>query len=129
MRFISPAPGYKFQAIKEEVEVLASGLPRTTSPGFICEFRKADTTDWERDYARANFAFKGVPMSESGMLIDPVPSRVSSYDTAVIPNPELRLRVEQRLLETQRPEDHTYVEAPASVETVKAEVAEDLVAA
>lgn len=129
MRFISPIPGYNFIAIHEKVEVLASGLPRTLAPGFICRFKVGDTTDWEREYARVHFKFNGVPLSERGQMpIDPVPSRVSSFDTLTIANPKLRKEVEDRLLETQRPSDHMYVEPPAESVTALDE-AEHLVSA
>ena len=88
------------------MEILASGLPRVLQKGYICEFRARDTTDWERDLARKTFKFRGVPHDESGVRdIDPVPSRVSSFDTLTVPE-EIREKVEQRLLATQRPDDH-----------------------
>jgi hypothetical protein len=127
MRFISKYPKYKFIAIHEQVEILASGLPRTTAPGFICEFKTFDTTDWERDFARRTFKYNGVPFSESGVLIDPTVSRISSYDTSEIPNPQLRKKVEKRLLETCRPDDHILVEDPKHQTPVEAE--EEVVAA
>ena len=111
MRFISKYPNYKFIAVHEQVEVLASGLPRTTAPGFICEFTRFDVTDWEREEARKLFKFQGVPFLESGILLDPI-TRVSSYDTSQIENPQLRKQVEQLLLDTQGPSDHLYVETP-----------------
>ena len=128
MRFISKHPGYKFIAIHEQVEVLASGLPRTIAPGFICEFSPFDTTDWERDIAREKFKFQGVPMLESGILMDPI-TRVSSYDTTKIENPELRAKVEQRLLETQGPMDHIHVEKPKRKERELESAPEELVVA
>jgi hypothetical protein len=94
------------------VEILASGLPRVLAKGFICEFRARDTTDWEREIARQTFTFRGVPHDESGVReIDPVPSRVSSFDTTEVPE-EYRERVEARLLETQGPEDHILAVKP-----------------
>jgi len=128
MRCISPNPGYRFTAVHEETEVLASGLPKIVSPGLTCEFSRFDTTDWERELARKTFKFRGVPMAETGLLIDPVPSRVSSYDSDADPRladdgyakrlgfesaKALKEKVEQRLLVSQNPNDHIVVEPPA----------------
>lgn len=112
MRFISPNPGYKFSAVKQQWEQLVNGQIREIAPGFMCEFIQSPTA-WEQEYARKNFKFRGVPHDESGVReIDPVLTRLSVFDTDTITNPELRKKVEKRLLETQRAEDHVLVEIP-----------------
>jgi hypothetical protein len=112
MRFLSPNPKYKFTGRKEEYELLASGQFRQTRRPFICEFEQ-DTTNWEQEFARENFKFRGVPHDESGVRdIDPVPFRLSSFDTETIEDPELRKEVEERLLAWQNPNDHLLCERP-----------------
>ena len=114
MRFISPNPGYKFTGKKEEYELLASGQFRQISPPYICEFKVGDTTTWERDIARERFKFRGVPNDESGVRqIDPLATRLSSFDTSTIDNPELRKVVEERLLAWQNANDHILAEKPS----------------
>jgi hypothetical protein len=112
MRFISKFQSYKFIAVHEEVELLASGQAKRIAPGFICEFTHGGTNDYERDIALQTFKFNGVPRDESGTRhIDPV-FRVSSYDTAVIENPDLRKKVEKALLAGQGAENHILTEKP-----------------
>lgn len=131
MRFISKFAKYEFHALHEIVEPLANGQTRTLSPGFKCHFQVSDKTDWEAELARKTFKFSGVPMSMDGVLIDPVPSRVSSYDTDLDPRLKddrlakrhgyasaeaLKARVEERLLEACSPEAHISAVKPKAEE-------------
>jgi hypothetical protein len=99
MRFISPYPGLRLIVKHQEVELLANGSHRVTAPGFTAEFRTNDVTSWEADAARANFTFKGQVTEEgSERPIDPVPSRVGTYDTSVIQDAKLRKTIEDKML-------------------------------
>ena len=112
MRFISPISAYRIVAKHQEVELLASGLPRVLAPGFTCEFRQSGVTDWEYQRARETFSFRGAVTDEGGRPLDPT-TRTSYFDTADISNPKLRDEVEQFLL-TNAAHGHDFimVEAP-----------------
>lgn len=113
MRFISPYPGFRIVVKHQDIEILASGQPRVLKDGFTAEFRITDVTDWERDFARKNFAFRGTVTDEGGRDIDPTNSRVSSFDTSTINNDSLRKEVEQILLShVDQGRDFYHVEAP-----------------
>jgi hypothetical protein len=113
MRFISPYPNYRHVCLHEQVEILATGLPKTLAPGFTAEFKLGDVTDYERELARATFTFKGVVNDMSGRPMDPI-VRVSSFDSNAIKNEKLRAQVEQYLLnDEQHGRDFISVQKPA----------------
>lgn len=96
-RFISPISGLRIVAVHEQVEVLASGLPKIVAPGYTAEFQQSDVTEWEREYARQHFQFRGTAMAMDGSPLDPL-TRVSAFDSLTIKDEALRKRVEQALL-------------------------------
>lgn len=119
MRFLSPITAYRVVAVHQTTEQLADGSRRVLAPGYICEFKQSDTTDWEREEARKRLQFKnvvyegalGTPLERP---VDPI-TRVSSFDTNVIEDPELRAKVEEALLTNAdfgRPDGFILVEKP-----------------
>ncbi|MBI3936403.1 MAG: hypothetical protein HY323_05455 [Betaproteobacteria bacterium] len=97
MRFISQFRNYRVVAVHEQVEILASGQARMLAPGYVCEFRQGDVTDWERDQARELLTFRGTTLNLDGSPTDPI-DRVSSFDSAQVADSKLRHKVEQALL-------------------------------
>lgn len=99
MRFISLHTGLRLIVEYQSVEILANGMNRVTAPGFTAEFRAGDVCSWEEDAARQSFTFLGTVTEEgSERPIDPIPSRVGSFDTAKIRDAKLRSGVEQKML-------------------------------
>ena len=101
MRFISWITQYKLMAVHQGYEVLATGQGRVTSPGYTVEFRPHDATHAEREQARRSFQYRGLvtaPGSEKELDPIDVQHRVSTFDTNVIADSELRARVEKALL-------------------------------
>jgi hypothetical protein len=121
MRFLSRAPGYRFFAkpTTNEIRNADNALVRLGGEGFVCYFKAGGLREYEKDFARANFAFQGVPLDQDGVHpIDPIRSRVSVFDTdddpALSQDPELKKLVETRLLDPRYsgPENHVLVTAP-----------------
>jgi hypothetical protein len=100
--------------IHQSVEILASGQHRVIAPGFTAEFRSGDVTTWEEDEARQHFTFRGTVTEEgSERPIDPIPSRVGSFDTARIGDSKLRAEIEQKMLaHSDHGRDFRMVEKP-----------------
>ena len=102
MRFITKYSGYKIPAVHEQTERLADGTTKVIAPGYMVEFKKGDLTNYEREYARKVFIWKGLPTEPgSNRELDPIDDlhRVASFDTADIRDPQLRQRVEKALLD------------------------------
>lgn len=98
MRFISPFPRFRLICKHQKIEILASGLPRVLEDGYTAEFRNTDVTDWERDLARETFTFRGTVTDEGGRDVDPVKTRVSTFDTSKIGDEKLRGEVERFMI-------------------------------
>lgn len=99
MRFISRYTEFQFGAVADVYEIHPDGRMRITKPGFIVEFHPHDATAYERQMAKERFQWGGTVRSEAGRELDPVDDqhRVSSFDTATIPDEALRAKVEESL--------------------------------
>ena len=118
LRFISKYAKYKMPGVHEKVERMADGSMRQKAPGYMVEFRQGDLTNYERDFARKVFVWKGLPTALGGSKeLDPLDDlhRVSSFDTSWVPE-EFRERVEANLLaNTALGQDYVLVEQPVLV--------------
>jgi len=113
LRFISKHPGYRIVCKHQDIEILASGLPRVLRDGYTAEFKVSDVTDWERDAARGAFTFVGTTTTLGGNPIDPVTTRISGFDTNRIADTTLRAEVEKALqVNTAFGHDYILVEKP-----------------
>lgn len=103
MRFGSPYQNLQVILWHQEVEQLASGLPRVTKPGFTAQFRGGDWDDFEKGvlYERFGDIMRKGSRFTDDTLTTPSPTdwRIGTFDTDTIEDFETRTRVEQKLLE------------------------------
>lgn len=101
LRFVSPYTAFRLRVIAEDGVQLPNGLFNTTRPSFFAQFRGGDFTDYEKALAYERFG--QIMRSGSRMEADMVTPastdwRIGTFDTATIPDPDLRAEVEQRML-------------------------------
>lgn len=103
MIFLSKWPGHKFFAIGQQVEPMPMGPPKVLHPGYVCRFKLQGLADWEYEAAKKAFTFSGMVTEEDGTPIDPIPQRVSTFNTEWVPE-QFRSEVEQVMLKNVGPD-------------------------